>query len=134
MGMYATTTAGGMALGAPDTCNTPSASGVTPVTYTNTAQFSSATDTSSKVQIENMDTVTDSSSIESSNGDEGGTSGGVVSGRFCGKVAPQNGSSVVEAEGNGVVYQTAVTGHNGSSANAVGAQLTSSQQKVTVGM
>jgi hypothetical protein len=132
--MYASSTAGGTALGAPDVCNTPSASGVTPITYTNTVQISSATSTSSVVLIENMDTVTTDSSMESSNGDEAGVSGGVVSGRFMGAVDFKAGSSVVAAEDNDVVYQTSVTGHNGSSSNAVGAQLSQSQTKVKVAM
>ena len=93
-----------------------------------------ATKTSTKVQFENKDAVIETSEIPSSTGDEPGVAGGVVSGTFAQKVVFKLGSSVVKAEGKAVVFLTATTAHNGSSANMpAGLLVAPSQAKILVG-
>lgn len=131
---YGSTTGGGQCdSNVPDTCNTPSSSGTTPISYSNSAQVSGATGTSSKVKFDNRDVVHINSSISSSSGDEAGTSGGVVSGVNMSKCTFKVGSSVVLVEGYQCVYHTGASLHNGSSNNTTGQQSTQSQSKVSVG-
>lgn len=130
--MYASTKGGGMCFAFPDTCNTPSPSGVTPITYPNTAQCSMATGASETVKIGNMATIHKSSSIPSSNGDEAGVSGGVVSGVNMNQCGYEMGVSTVQIEGNDAINHLKTTGQNGSSANAVGAQVSPSQTVVDI--
>lgn len=131
----ATSKAGGMCMGMPDVCQVPAPPGPPiPTPFPNMGQASNATKTSSKVQIENKDAVTETSEIPSSSGDEPGTVGGVVSGTFTQKVVFKLGSSVVKAEGKGMAYLTAMTAHNGSNANMpAGLHMSPSQAKVLVG-
>jgi hypothetical protein len=127
--------AGGTCLGMPDVCQVPAPPGPPiPTPFPNTAMVSNATKTSSKVQFENKDAVVETSEIPSSTGDEPGVAGGVVSGTFAQKVVFKLGSSVVKAEGKGVVFLTATTAHNGSSANMpAGLHVAPSQAKILVG-
>jgi hypothetical protein len=93
-----------------------------------------ATQTSTKVQLENKDAVVETSEIPTSTGDEAGVAGGVVSGTFAQKVVFKLGSSVVKVEGKGIVFLTATTAHNGASANMpAGLLVALSQAKVLVG-
>jgi len=86
-----------------------------------------------KVLIENKQTVTISSELPSSKGDEAGSAGGVVSGCNMGKITYKKGSSKVFAKGKKVAHLTSATAHNGSNANVpVGAQVAPSQTKVMV--
>jgi hypothetical protein len=128
-----TITSGQCTSGPPDVCNTPSSSGTTPVSYTNTSQLSNCTNTSSKVFFDNGQVVHLNSSMSSSSGDEAGSSGGTVSGVNMSKVAYSQGSSKVTIEGNACIYNTCATLHNGSSSNTTGTQTSASQQKVQVG-
>jgi hypothetical protein len=131
----ATTKAGGTTLGVPDVCQVPAPPGPPiPTPFPNTGMVANATKTSSKVQIENKDTVIETAEIPTSTGDEPGVAGGVVSGTFAQKVVFKLGSSVVKAEGKGVVFLTAMTAHNGSNANMpAGLVVAPSQAKVLVG-
>jgi hypothetical protein len=105
-----------------------------PIPYPNTGMVSNALQTSMKVMIENKDTVVEQSQIPNSNGDEAGSIGGVTSGVVAGPVKFQLGSTRVKAEGKGVVYQTALTAHNGSNANMpAGLLAVVAQAKVLVG-
>ncbi len=95
--------------------------------------LANASQTSTKVMIENKDAVVETSEIPSSTGDEAGTAGGVVSGTFAQKVVFRQGSSKVLAEGKGIVFVSAMTAHNGSNANVpVGVHISPSQAKVLV--
>jgi hypothetical protein len=130
----ASTKAGGNCLGVPDVCQVPAPPAPPiPTPFPNTASVAIATKTCPKVQIENMDTVVETSEIPNSNGDEAGTAGGVVSGTFAQKVVFKLGSSKVQAQGKGVVFQSAMTAHNGANANMpAGMQAAPSQAKVSV--
>jgi hypothetical protein len=91
------------------------------------------TKTSTKVLIENKESVVEMSEIPSSKGDQGGSLGGVVSGTVGDKVIFQKGSSKVFFEGKGAVFHTAPTSHNGANANLPGGvHGTPSQSKVFV--
>ena len=122
--------------GPTDVCKTPSPGGPVPIPYPNFGQCAQATGCSTKVKICGSQTITTSSSIPMSTGDEGGTAGGgVVSNQFKGKIAFKKGSSKVKAEGKPVVYVTAMTAHNGNNANMpAGLQVAPSQTKVLVAM
>jgi len=77
--------------------------------------------------------VTKKSEIPSSQGDEAGVNGGVMSGVNMNKVVFQNGSAKVKIEGQPCVHLTCMTGHNGSNANMpAGTQVAPSQTKVIV--
>jgi hypothetical protein len=94
---------------------------------------SNASKTSAKVLLENKDAVVETSEIPNSTGDEAGSVGGVVSGTVAQKVVFKLGSSKVLAEGKGMVFQTAMTAHNGASANMpAGLHDSPSQTKVLV--
>lgn len=131
----ASSKASGNCLGVPDVCQVPAPPGPpVPTPFPNMAMVANATQTSTKVMIENKEVVVETSEIPSSTGDEAGVAGGVVSGTFAQKVVFKLGSSVVKAEGKSVVYVTATTAHNGSNANMpAGLQVAPSQAKVLVG-
>ena len=134
--MPASTTAAGMCMGAPDACLTPAPPAPpVPIPYPNMAQLPTADSVVTTVLIENRETVTQSSKIPRSNGDEGGVNGGVVSGVFGDQVTFKQASSKVFAAGKKVVMVTAMSAHNGSNANMpAGAQTVPSQAKVMVSL
>lgn len=126
--------ASGTCLGVPDVCQVPAPPAPPiPTPFPNMAQVANASGTSTKVLFENKDAVVETSEIPSSDGDQAGSAGGVVSGTVAQKVVFKLGSSVVKAEGKGVVFLTATTAHNGSSANMpAGLHAAPSQGKVLV--
>jgi len=125
--------AGGTCLGVPDVCKVPAAPSPIPTPFPNTAMLATATKTSTKVAIMNLDAVVETSEIPSSNGDQAGSTGGVVSNTVAQKVVFKLGSSKVKAEGKGIVFHAAMTAHNGSNANMpAGIHDTPSQTKVLV--
>lgn len=110
--------AGGMCLGVPDVCKVPAPPAPPiPTPFPNMGNVANATSTSTKVMIENKDTVVEMSEIPNSDGDQAGVAGGVVSNTVAMKVVFRLGSSKVKAEGKAVAYQTAMTAHNGDNAN-----------------
>jgi hypothetical protein len=126
--------AGGNCLGVPDVCQVPAPPAPpVPTPFPNTAMVANASKTSTKVMFENKDAVVETSEIPSSDGDQGGSVGGVVSGTVAQKVVFKLGSSAVKAEGKAVVFQTAMTAHNGANANMpAGLVVAVSQAKVLV--
>jgi hypothetical protein len=133
--MFASTKKDGMCVGFPDVCLTPSGPSPVPIPYPNTAQVNGCDGTVDKVLMENKEVVVESSKIPRSSGNEAGTLGGVVSLLNMGQVGFQSYSFKVYVGGKKVVFQTAITTHNGSNPNnPAGAQLSPSQTKVTVGM
>lgn len=123
------TTMAGEAVASPDTCLTPSGTGVdVPTTYTNTGMLASTVGTSPTVLAAGRDIVTEGCTIASSSGDEAGTSLGTASGTIMSSVSFKTTSSKVYAKGKKVVVQTATTGQNGT--NAVGTVTSPSQTKV----
>ncbi len=136
MGLPASTKAGGMCMGMPDVCKTPAPPAPpVPIPYPNIGQLSTASKTSTKVKIGGMLVVVEGSEIPSSQGDEAGTAGGVVSGKNMDKIVFKKGSSKVKIEGKACVHLTGMTAHNGSNANMPsGAQIAPSQVKVLIAM
>ncbi len=135
--MFACTTMGGMALGAPDVCKTPAPPSPSPVPipYPNTAQLPTTNPgtCTNKVLIMNMPAVTKSSEIPATMGDNAGVAGGVSSGVVMGPAKFNMGSNSVKFEGNPPVRMLDPTGHNGSSPNVpAGSVLAPSQTKVMI--
>lgn len=130
----ASTKGGGMAMAFPDVCKTPAppAPSPIPIPYPNMAQLASGTGTSAKTKICGKKVFNTNSKIPRSNGDEAGVAGGLVSSVFGDQVMYPMGSMKVKVEGAPVVTVLKTTKHNGSNANAVGAQLVPSQVKVLV--
>lgn len=132
--MYASTTDGGQTFAFPNVCNTPSVSGTIPIPYTSLGSVSDTdSDTcSDKVKISNKYVCSDASEIGSTNTDEAGTSGGVISGGNSDLCVWESGSSKVNVEGDAIVRFLDPVASNGDSANAYGAQISPSQTKVDV--
>lgn len=102
----------------PDVCNTPSPAGPVPIPYVNLAMDSQLTDGASTVCIEGNPVANVKSKIATSSGDEPGTVGGVISGRFKGAMTWKTGSLDVKAEGESVVRFLDAGFHNGNSFNS----------------
>lgn len=118
----------------PDVCKTPAPPGPpVPIPYPNVAMMNQAAKTSTKVKFAGKPVVTLRSEIPRSTGDEAGSAGGVVSGINMGKVTFKQGSTKVKVEGQGCVYLSALTAHNGANANVPsGVVAAPSQVKVIV--
>lgn len=129
---------GGTAEAFPDTCKTPAPPAPPlPIPYPNMAQLAQANPgtCSKRVKILNQPVVTKQTIIPMSAGDEAGSAGGVVSGTVKGPVQFKQGSAKVTVEGQPAVFQTCLTGHNGTNANMpAGVHSSPSQTKVTVTM
>jgi hypothetical protein len=132
--MPASSKAGGVYFAMPDVCLTPAPPAPpVPIPYPNIAQVAASNGASTKVLIENKETVVIGSKVPNSSGDEAGVSGGVTSGVNMNQVEPKLGSSKVYAEGKQVVFLTSMAAANGVSANMpAGAQIAPSQMKVFV--
>ena len=127
------TRGGGNCFAFPDVCNTPSPAGPVPIPYPNTGLLNQAAKTAKKVFFVNKPVVHLGSEIPRSQGDEAGTSGGVISGTNMDKVQFKKGSSKVIIEGQPCVHLTSVTGHNGANSNMPAGQVVApSQVKVFV--
>lgn len=123
-----------MTSGPVDTCKTPSPSGPVPMPYPNTSMMTMADSgkLSQKVSIAGSKAATVKTTTQSSNGDEPGTVGGVVSNKNMGPCAFLNGSMKVKIEGNAAVRLGDPTKHNGQPNNTVGSAIAPSQTKVDV--
>ncbi|HZE99414.1 MAG TPA: PAAR-like domain-containing protein [Planctomycetota bacterium] len=134
----ASTKGGGMTAttGPLDVCKVPAPPAPpVPTPFPNMSSVSNAGGTASKTKFDGSAVVTLKSEMSSSNGDEAGVLGGMVSNRNMDKVSFKNGSSKVIVEGEKCVHIGSMTGHNGSNANVpAGAQVAPSQVKVLVGM
>lgn len=126
--MYANTSGGGTNQATVDVCNTPSSSGVTPITYTNTSQGSGGTNVATNILINGMTAHNMGTSISTSNGDEAGVSGGVVSGTFINSTRFTSGSYTVLFGSSPATKLTSVTIQN--STNSVGATISPAQTVV----
>jgi len=133
-GLPASCISSGQCFAMPDVCLTPAPPAPpVPVPYPNIGMVAQAIKTSTKVKITGMFAVIETSEIPSSQGDEAGVNGGVVSGQNMAKITFNQGSSKVMIEGKGCVFLTAMTGHNGASANMpAGQQIAPSQAIVMV--
>jgi len=133
--MFASTLEKGMCQVFPDTCKMPTPAGPVPIPYPNlvncpTAQSSSC---ASKVLINGMKAFNKKTSYPTSQADEAGTLGGIVSSKIMGKVQYSAGSTSVYIQGPPAVRLNDPTAHNGSPPNApMGTQLVPSQTKVMI--
>jgi hypothetical protein len=132
--MFQNTMTGGMCLGFPDVCNTPTPVGPVPIPYPNMA--TGATANPSTVA---MNVLVDGSPCHNqltkgtlSNGDNAGVAGGVVSGMDMGPNEYILGSITVLKGGAPAQRLTSVSGHNGASMNCPGVSLAPSQVTVLV--
>lgn len=98
----------GQSVGTPDVCNTPSASGTTPISYTNTSQNAQASGFSNIVKICSQNAVHLSTGITTTSGDEAGTAHGTIKGRQ----AFTSGNPVVLIEGQPAIHLSNSTAHN----------------------
>ena len=132
----ATTMAGGMCMGMPDVCLVPAPPGPPiPTPFPNMAECMMATGTTTKVLVQCMPALTQSSTIPMTSGDEPGVGGGVISGVFIQQAAFKTSSSKVLFQGKNAVMLTGTTAHNGSNANVpAGVHMAPSQTSVLVGM
>ena len=131
----AATKGGGNCLGAPDVCKTPAPPSPSPVPipYPNTGMIMTATNASTKVKIVSKEVITLKSEMSSSNGDEAGVAGGVVSGRNLDKVTFKKGSMKVTIEGQPCIHLTSISSHNGTNANMpAGCVIAPGQVKVLI--
>ena len=126
--MYGNSSQGGTNQATVDVCNTPSASGVTPITYTNTSQGASGTGFATSVFYCGMPAHNMATSVPTSNGDEAGVSGGVASGTFINSTRFTSGSYKILVSGKPGTKLTSVTIQN--STNSVGATISPAQTKV----
>lgn len=123
-------------MGMPDVCKVPAPPAPPiPTPFPNMAQCPMATGTTTKVLVQNMPALTESSKIPMSSGDEAGVAGGVVSGVNMNQVAFRVASSKVLFQGQKAVMLTATTAHNGANANMpAGVHAVPSQAAVLVAM
>jgi hypothetical protein len=130
----AATMGGGNAFALPDTCNTPSPTGMVPIPYPNMAMLNMANSgtCSMQVKIMNSAVITKNSIVPLTSGDEAGVGGGVVSGTFIGQAAFKLGVPTVKVEGNEIVNMLKPCAQNGSNANAQGVIISPSQTKVII--
>lgn len=120
MGQPITTQSEGICFAFPDVCLTPAPpSPDVPIPYPNMGQLSAAKNVAESVFAGGSKVITSNSQIDTTTGDEAGTSGGVAAPGNVGKeVKFVTFSQSVFAEGNNVVRMFDTTTQNGG--NAVG--------------
>ena len=128
--MFANTQMGGQDLASPDVCNTPSASGVTPITYANTATGAAGAPAAYTVLYSMSPAHNLSTTVTVTNGDEAGVATGTCSGTVMGPSRHTLGANTHLVGGMPVSRMTSVSMQN--STNAVGSRLSPSQFKVLV--
>jgi hypothetical protein len=97
----------------PDMCNTPTPAGPVPTPYPNIAETSMADPGGlvAEVLVAAMPAMNMMSKVTMSNGDEAGTTGGVICGRIDGEMTFLDGSVSVMVGGKPAVRVTCLTGH-----------------------
>jgi hypothetical protein len=132
--MFLLTVNEGMNFGIPDVCLTPSPTGAIPMPYpniSNPAEANSAT-AAENVVVDSAKALTLISEISSSEGDEAGSEGGVVSGEIMGPTRFLMGSEKLFINGAPAARITSETGQNGEMMNIVGASIVPTQTIVLV--
>lgn len=132
--MFQSTMGGGMSLGFPDVCLTPTPAGPIPIPYPNMATGATANPmtTALTVLTDCMPSLNQMSQTMISMGDNAGVNMGVASGLVMGPQEFILGSFTVLKEGAPAQRMTSITGHNGLSMNAPGISLVPSQVTVLV--
>lgn len=128
--MFAVTMEGGLLLSPDDICLTPAGPDIVPVPYPNTGRPELAEPVCETVLICGMPALNKSSTIELTDGDEAGVSGGVVSGRIMGPARFIDGSVNVMLQGFPAVCLADPTRQNGD--NCLGSCVTPSQVVVDI--
>jgi hypothetical protein len=130
--MFANTNMGGMSLGFPDVCKTPTPVGPVPLPYPNISTGATGNPATAAMTVlclcmpvHNQMTMT-----LMSNGDEAGVLGGVVSNLIIGPQDYNLGSFRIFMQGPPVQRLTSLTGHNGIVDNGVGVSIAPSQPKL----
>ncbi len=137
MGLPASNIMSGECFGIPDVCNTPTPAGPVPIPYPNMALLEQTIlpTAALTVMISGANAVLETTEVMMTDGDDGGTVGGVMSGTFIGPAQIRLGSVTVMIEGRGAAYLGSLVGQN-NSANSnvpVGTQVAPSQVTVLVG-
>jgi hypothetical protein len=132
--MFQQTMAGGMSLGFPDVCLTPTPAGPIPVPYPNTATGATTNPATTALTVltDCMPSLNQMSQTMISMGDNAGVNMGVASGLVMGPQEFILGSVAVLKEGAPAQRMTSITGHNGLSMNTPGVSLVPSQVTVLV--
>lgn len=132
--MFQSTMGGGMALGFPDVCLTPTPAGPLPIPYPNmaTGATTNPMTTALTVLTDAMPSLNQMSQTMISMGDNAGVNMGVASGMVMGPQEFILGSITVLKEGAPAQRMTSITGHNGLSMNCPGVALVPSQVTVLV--
>lgn len=132
--MFQLTMAGGMNLGIPDVCLTPTPVGPIPIPYPNisTGATTNPATVALTVLTDGMPSLNQMSMGTISNGDNLGVNLGVASGMVMGPTEFILGSFTVFKGGTPAQRLTSMTGHNGLSMNCPGVSLAPSQVTVLV--
>ena len=132
--MFQSTAGGGMNMGFPDVCLTPTPVGPIPIPYPNvsTGATTNPATTALTVLTDGMPSLNQMSMMTTISGDNAGVNMGVASGMVMGPTEFILGSLTVFKEGAHAQRLTSMTGHNGLSMNCPGASLVPSQVTVLV--
>ncbi|MEN6467133.1 MAG: DUF4150 domain-containing protein [Syntrophaceae bacterium] len=132
--MFQLSMGGGMQLGMPDVCLTPTPVGPVPIPYPNISTGATANPASTALTVltDAMPSLNQMSMIPLSNGDNAGVNMGVASGLVMGPTEFILGSFTVFMEGAPAQRMTSLTGHNGLSMNCPGVSLAPSQVTLLV--
>lgn len=107
----------GISLAFPDVCKTPTPAGPVPIPYPNIAKSGDTSSGSKTVKMDGQPIMLKGSNMMMSTGDEAGTAGGVVSGKFKGKAEFICYSFDVKVDGKNVCRLLDPTQGNQGSAN-----------------
>ncbi len=121
---------GGSSNAFPDTCNTPSVTAVTPVTYANTSTPATAVPACYTILFMGGPAHNITSAPPVSNGDEAGVATGLTSAMVMGRTQHQTASTVLLLKGMPATRLMDVTGHNGMTPNGIGNTQVPCQVKV----
>lgn len=128
--MFANTQSGGQDSANPDVCDTPSASGALPTTYTNTASGAMGTGAAYNVLFSCAPAHNLSTTVSQTNGDNAGVEGGLASGTVMSSSRHTLGANTFLVGGMPASRMTSTTMQN--STNSVGTRVSPSQTKVLV--
>jgi len=132
--MFQNTMGGGMNMGFPDVCLTPTPVGPIPIPYPNLSTGATTNPATAALTVlcDGMPALNQMSMGTLSNGDNPGVNMGVASGLVMGPTEFILGSFTVFKGGTPAQRMTSMTGHNGLSMNAPGVSLAPSQVAVLV--
>ncbi|NOQ30568.1 MAG: DUF4150 domain-containing protein [Helicobacteraceae bacterium] len=111
----------------PDVCKTPTPVGPVPIPYPNISMSSTAVGMVPTMLVDGTPVLNMMSEIVTSQGDEAGVAGGIISSMIMGPTSYTLGSETLFIEGMPSVKLTSVTGQNGEIMNAIGACTVPSQ-------